>query len=128
VVVPIRELDRAAAGALAFAQSIGAALTVLQFGRDAAEERRRLRRLGLAGHADFIQLGEHVDPVDQIIEALDDIRRDDPRRTIAVVLGEVVPRWPWLRLLHDPLPRRLKSRLLRRPGTVVIEVPYRLDS
>ena len=44
------------------------------------------------------------------------------------MLPEYRTPWPWQRLLHNQSAHRLKSALIERPNTVVIEVPYHLPA
>jgi hypothetical protein len=123
VVVPVRDLDAAAVRALAYARSIATRLTVLQVpgGEEPALVRRRLRRMGLVGHIEFVELAAGVDPVEQILGSLEEIGEGRP---VAVILPTVVPDRAWLMPLH--LGGRLRRRLHARSGTAVVEVPYRV--
>ncbi|HEV8536693.1 MAG TPA: hypothetical protein VGR87_13395 [Candidatus Limnocylindria bacterium] len=126
MVVVLRDIDRAAVRALAYAESLDSALTVLQLasGEEGRRARRLLRRLGLARDAEFLELDASKDPVEQVVDYVEATARERPNGTIAVVLSEVVPGWPWLLPLHDQTPRRLKQRLREREKLVVIDVPY----
>ena len=44
-----------------------------------------------------------------------------------VVIPEYVARHWWERILYNQSARRLRSMLLGRPNTVVVDVPYRRD-
>jgi hypothetical protein len=44
-----------------------------------------------------------------------------------VVVPEYVARHWWERILYNQSARRLRSMLLGRPNTVVVDVPYRRD-
>ena len=123
-VVPIGAPDAPALRALAYARSIASHLTVLQLpSDDAALTRRRLRRLGDAFGAEFVELSPGRDPIEQIVSAIDAISADDPDHRVAVVLSGIVPRRPWLLPLHDQS-LRLRLRVLAHPKVVVIDVPY----
>jgi hypothetical protein len=123
-VVPIGALDAATLRALGYARSVASHLTILQLpGDDAALTRQRLRRLGAAVAAEFVELGAGRDPIEQIVSAIDTISADDPDHRVAVVLSGIVPRRPWLLPLHDQS-LRLKLRLLAHPKVAVIDVPY----
>jgi len=123
-VVPIGALDAAALRALGYARSVASHLTILQLpGDDAVLTRRRLRRLGAAVAAEFVELGAGRDPIERIVNAIDTISTDDPDHRVAVVLSGIVPRRPWLLPLHDQS-LRLRLRLLSHPKVAVIDVPY----
>jgi hypothetical protein len=123
-VVPIGAPDAAALRALGYARSVASRLTVLQLpGEDAALTRRRLRRLGAAAGAEFVELSSGRDPIEQVVSAIDAISADDRDHRVAVVLSGIVPRRPWLLPLHDQS-LRLKLRLFAHPAVAVIDVPY----
>ena len=65
-----------------------------------------------------------VAPVISYIDALD---RADPGQYVTVVLPEYRTAW-WQAILHNQSSRRLKNALIDRPNTVIIEVPYHLDT
>nr|WP_320130975.1 APC family permease [uncultured Holophaga sp.] len=66
--------------------------------------------------------------VEPILEELELISAEDPECTTTIILPEFVPdRW-WGNLLHNQTAWRLKARLLARPNTVVISIPYHLES
>jgi len=64
-------------------------------------------------------------PMLAYIDALDQI---DPGAYITVVLPEFMPAHFWEGLLHNQSAIRLKKALLRRPNTIVIDVPYHLEA
>ncbi|MDN5933710.1 MAG: DNA-binding protein, partial [Pseudonocardia sp.] len=51
-----------------------------------------------------------------------------PGSVVIVFVPEVVVAHGWENLLHNQSALRLKARLLRLPGVVVVDVPYRLGS
>ena len=46
---------------------------------------------------------------------------------VTVVLAEFVPRHWWEWLLHSQTATRLKTALLFRPNTIIIDVPYHFE-
>jgi len=123
-VVPIGAPDATALRALGYARSLASHLTILQLpGEDAALTRRRLRRLGAASGAAFVELSAGRDPIEQIVTTLDAISAGDPDHRVAVVVSGIVPRRPWLLPLYDQS-LRLQLRLFAHPKVVVIDVPY----
>jgi len=55
-------------------------------------------------------------------------RPTEPRGVVVVYVPEyVVAHW-WENLLHNQTALRLRAHLLRLPGVVVVDVPYRLGS
>lgn len=128
VVVPLRNLDRSALAALAYARSISQDVTALWITDDPAEA-ERIREDWPARKTD-LPLVVIDSPRRQVVMSLlaylTERERQDPLRPVAVVLADVVPRRHWRYLLHDKLPLLLKLRLYFRPNTVVVDVPYHL--
>jgi len=71
------------------------------------------------------QFRKIVEPVE---EELDRMRSAEPEFTFPVVLPEFVPEHWWVNLLHNQAALRLKATLLSKPKTVVVSIPYHLDS
>jgi hypothetical protein len=61
-----------------------------------------------------------------IISYLDALQANDPDSNVSVVLPEYRTPLPWQGWLHNQSSRRLRSALLDRPNTVVVDVPYHL--
>ncbi|MDP2876379.1 MAG: APC family permease [Holophaga sp.] len=66
--------------------------------------------------------------VEPIEEELDRMRAAEPELTFTVVLPEFVSAKWWGNLLHNQTALRLKAILISKPKTVVISIPYHLDS
>jgi len=66
--------------------------------------------------------------VEPIEEELDRMRSAEPEFTFTVVLPEFVTEHWWGNLLHNQTALRLKATLLSKPKTVVVSIPYHLDS
>lgn len=66
--------------------------------------------------------------VEPIAEELDRMRSAEPEFTFTVVLPEFVTEHWWGNLLHNQTALRLKATLLSKPKTVVVSIPYHLDS
>lgn len=62
-----------------------------------------------------------------VLRFLDDLDRRWTNDTITVVIPEFVVRRWWEQLLHNQDALFLKARLLARPNTVVISVPYHVE-
>jgi hypothetical protein len=125
VVVPVGGVDAATLRALWYASSIASHVTILQLrgGENALRVRRRLRELGIARDAEFVEPRPGGDAIDRVATTLDELSADDPDRRIAVIIPSVVPRRAWLLPLHLGS-IRMKLRLLTRRNTAVIDVPY----
>ena len=61
-----------------------------------------------------------------VLEGWPTIRASRPRSSFVVVPEFVARHW-WERLLYNQSARRLRSALLGRPHTVVVDVPYRRE-
>jgi hypothetical protein len=61
-----------------------------------------------------------------IISYLDALQASDPDNSVTVVLPEYRTPFPWQGWLHNQTSRRLRSALLDRPNTAVVDVPYHL--
>jgi amino acid transporter len=66
--------------------------------------------------------------IEPIEAELDRMRLAEPEFTFTVVLPEFVTEHWWGNLLHNQTALRLKATLLSKPKTVVISIPYHLDS
>jgi amino acid transporter len=66
-----------------------------------------------------------VEPVEH---ELDRMRAAEPEFTFTVVLPEFVSANWWGNLLHNQTALRLKATLLSKPKTVVVSIPYHLDT
>lgn len=128
VILAVDELNRATARAVAYARSISRNVTALHVTDDVSDsgalrkewERRVLDVPLVIVESEYRSL---VGPVVSYVDALD---RADPQETVTVVLPEYRARWPWQRILHNQSSQRLKTALLERRNTVVVDVPYHL--
>ncbi len=128
VLVLLARLDRASLEALAYARSIAPLVTAVHVTDDLAEGERIRARWGsleLDGDTDLVILeSPHRGLIQPLVAYLDTLQKQEPERSITVVLSEFVPRHPWEYLLYNQAALRLKLRLFFRPNTVVIDVPY----
>jgi hypothetical protein len=128
VLVLIARLDLASLEALGYARSIAPLVTAVHVTSDpgdGARLRERWRSLDIDGDADLVVLESPRRSVTRRLFAFMDAQQEqDPLRPIAVVLSELVPRRPWQYFLHNRAALGLKLRLLLRPNTIVIDVPY----
>ena len=129
VIVPVSRLDRATLYALAFARSMGQdvlAVHVADGPEDAAQMKLRWDRWGGDVPLAIVESPYRV-LIAPLVAYIDALGRQDPARTIVVVLPEFVPRHFWEFLLHNQSALRLKLRLFYRRNTIVVDVPYHLD-
>ena len=129
VIVPVSRLDRATLYALAFARSMGQdvlAVHVADGPEEAAQMRLRWVRWGGDVPLAIVESPYRV-LIAPLVAYIDALGRQDPKRTIVVVLPEFVPRHFWEFLLHNQSALRLKLRLFFRRNTIVADVPYHVD-
>jgi hypothetical protein len=63
-----------------------------------------------------------------VLEKVEQLRRDDARGYVTVILPEFVPRRLWHHLLHNQHALLIKGALLFKPNVVVTSVPYHLGA
>jgi amino acid transporter len=128
VLVLLARLDRASLEALAYARSIAPHVTAVHVTDDPAEGERMRGRwadLDVDGDTDLVILeSPYRALIPPLVAYIDALQKQEPERSLTVVLSEFVPRHPWEYLLHNQAALRLKLRLFFRPNTVVIDVPY----
>jgi hypothetical protein len=128
VLVPIDDLNRAVLRTIDYARNLSENVTALHVTDDpkeADELRERWERVVpdvpiVTIESPYRSL---IAPVFAYIDALD---KATPGIGVTVVLPEFVPAHFWEGLLHNQSAVRLKRALLKRPNTVVIDVPYHL--
>jgi len=126
VVVPIARLDRSTLGGLAYARSISLDVTAVHVTddpatADAIRQHWKERTDGIS-----LVIIESAAAIAALLGYLDEREQADPERQVVVVVSQFVPRRIWTSALHDQTAVRLKLRLLFRPNTVVVDVPYRV--
>jgi len=134
VVVPVAGINRAVVHAINVARSIGPDLMAVLV-TDNPEEGARIR-----GQWDA-QLGDVplvivespyrtvINPLLTYLDVLDQTWPEGKEKPVTfVVIPEFVARSWWERILYNQSARRLRSALLGRPHTVVVNVPYRRET
>ena len=128
--VPIADLNSLALQSLAMARSIGENVIAVHVCDDEHHISMLRARWEAWGNHVPLEIVESpyrsfIRPLLRYIDAIDKQRSDD---TLIIVLPELVAtRW-WHQLLHNQTALRLKAQLLFRPGTVVVSVPYHLQT
>jgi amino acid transporter len=128
--VPIADLNSLALQSLALARSIGENVIAVHVCDDEHHISMLRARWEAWGNHVPLEIVESpyrsfIRPLLRYIDAIDKQRNDD---TLVIVLPELVAtRW-WHQLLHNQTALRLKAQLLFRPGTVVVDVPYHLQT
>ena len=133
VVVPIPGLNRAVVQAINVARSIDddvRAVFITESPEDAEELRGQWERQ-MPGVPLVIVESPYralVGPLEAYLDVLDRAWPPDKEAPVTfVVLPEYVARHWWERILYNQSVKRLRSSLLGRPHTVVVNVPYRRE-
>lgn len=132
VLVPISSLDQVALQTLAYARSIArdtddiVMAVHISDDPEAAERLRRQWEEWQNGVPLTIIESPYRSLVGPLLAYIDTVHGQNPRKTLSVVLPEMVPAHWWEQLLHNQTALRLKGALLFRPGVVVTSVPYHL--
>ena len=133
VVVPIPGLDRASVQAINVARSIDDDVRAV-FISDDPEEARRVREdfeRQVPGVPLVVVESPYRALAGPLLAYLDVLDLawppDKPAPITFVVIPEYVARSWWERLLYNQSAKRLRSILLGRPHTVVVNVPYRRE-
>jgi hypothetical protein len=126
VIMPIDELNRATARAVAYALSISnnvVALHVTDDLEDADALRLAWERRVLDVPLVIVE-SEYRSLLGPVLAYVDSMDRAGTQQTVTVVLPEYLSRWPWQRLLPSHVTTQAGAS--QRSNIVVIEVPYHL--
>ena len=129
VLVPVDDVNQAVLRTVEFARSISDNVTAVHVTDDIDEaEELRARWDVIVADTPIVIIESpyrsFLAPMLSYIDAMDQI---DPEAYITIVLPEFVPAHFWEGILHNQSAVRLKKALLRRPNTVLIDVPYHLQ-
>jgi amino acid transporter len=133
VVVPVPALNRAVVQAINVGRSISEDLRAVYISDDPdqAVEMRRRWQLQVPGVPLVVVESPYralVGPLVAYLDVLDSAwPADRPSPITFVVVPEYVARHWWERILYNQSAKRLRTALLGRPHTVVVNVPYRRD-
>jgi len=132
-VVPVSALNRAVIRAVNVARSIAddvLAVYISSDPDDAREMRERWERQVPGVQLVIVESPYRAlaGPLMAYLDVLDRAWPPDKMQPITfVVIPEYVARHAWERILYNQSARRLRSLLVGRPHTVVVDVPYRRD-
>lgn len=129
VIVPISELNKASLRALAFARSLASnaiALHIVYEPDEVETFRQAWARWGNGTQLVFLE-SPYRAFVEPLLAYIEELHRQDPDACVTIVLPEFIPAHWWEHFLHNQTALRLKTSLLFRKNTVVIDVPYHLD-
>ena len=129
VIVPIGDLNKASLCALNFARSIGKTPLAIRIFYEPNEV--EVFRKEWAHWGDGTELVLLESPYrsfnEPLLAYIDALHRQNPEAFITVVLPEFIPAHWWEHFLHNQTALRLKTALLFRKNTVVVDVPYHLE-
>jgi amino acid transporter len=132
VIVPIASLNQVALQTLAYARSIARGpddmVSAVHVSDDpeAAQSLRMQWEEWQCGVQLTIIESPYRSLVAPLLAYIDAMHAQFPKKTLTVVLPEMVPAHWWEQVLHNQTALRLKAALLFRPGIVVADVPYHL--
>jgi amino acid transporter len=132
VIVPIASLNQIALQTLAYAQSIArgaddvvSAVHIADDPDEAEALRQKWEERQCVVQLTIIE-SPYRSLVGPLLAYIDAMHAQHPRKTLTVILPEMVPAHWWEQVLHNQTALRLKAALLFRPGVVVADVPYHL--
>lgn len=130
VVVLVGRLNRGLPPALAFAKSLHprhlVAMSVAEPDSDVDEIVRQWNEHKFGINLEVVE-SEYRDVTGPVLRYLDELDGRWSDDIIDVIIPEFVIQHWWQQVLHNQIPLAIKARLLRRPNTVVISVPFRLE-
>jgi amino acid transporter len=133
VVIPVPDINRAVVNAVNVGRSIASDVRAVYVADDAAEG-ARVRERWVRQMPDVplvVVESPYRALIGPLLSYLDVLSAawppDKPEPITFVVIPEYVARSWWERLLYNQSAKRLRSALLGRPHTVVVNVPYRRD-
>jgi amino acid transporter len=126
VIIPVPSLSRAVIRSVQFGRTLSDDVRAVHLTIDpeAAEELRREWERMLPGVPLVIVETPYRSLVLPFLHYLDVMAPTPPDTITIVVLPEYVPRHWWDRFLHNQKAHRIREALVRRPDTVVAEVPF----
>lgn len=129
VLVPITDVNQASLRALAFARTISEHPLAIHITYNASESegiRRKWTRWG--GGIELVLIeSPYRSFIDPLLAYVGALHRKDPDAYVTVVLPEFLPAHWWQNILHNQTAFRIKTALLFRKNTVLIDVPYHLQ-
>jgi hypothetical protein len=131
VILPISGVHRGTLAALRYARSLSDDVTAVHICTDAAEVERLNRKWESWGNGVRLVILDSpyrlfLEPLVGYIEEIAAQRQ--PNETLTIVVPQFVPGHWWHNLLHAQAAMLLRMVLLSKPGIVITDVPYQLDS
>ncbi len=132
-IIPVPSLNRAVVRAVSVARSISDDVLAVYISNDADQSREMRERWERQVPGVQLVIVESpyralAGPLMAYLDVLDRAWPPDKEEPITfVVIPEYVAQHWWERILYNQSSRRLRTMLLGRPHTVVVDVPYRRD-
>ena len=126
VVVPVNEVNKAAASALVYAQSLGPSVRVVHVEVDPARTpdlERDWARWDI-GYELEVRPSPYRSIIRPLVEFVSELQAETPGTLVTVVTPEFVPRHWWEHLLHNKTSLYIRTAFLFQPNVVVVAVPY----
>jgi amino acid transporter len=131
VILPVGGVHRGTLAALRYARALSDDVTAVHVSIDDAEAERLRNKWETWGEG--IRLVILESPYRQLLEPLlaylEEIgRARQPGETITIIVPQFVPKSRWANLLHTQTALWLRMALMFRPGFVIVDVPYQVES
>ncbi|QHI73524.1 APC family permease [Aminipila terrae] len=131
IVVPIASLNKAAIGALQYAQSLGGKVIALNISTD-MESMDKLKHRWNQLNTDMLLISKYspyravVTPLlDNIYQIADAAEEEDEK--ITVIVPQFMTHEPWGSVLHNHTALFIRESLLKKGNIIVATYPYNLD-
>ena len=130
VLLPVDEVNKAVLQTLDFARTVSGNITAVHItdNVEAADEVRTQWEELVPDIPIVIIESPYRSFLEPMLAYVDAMDRIDPAAYITVIIPEFVPAHFWEGLLHNQSAVQLKKALMRRPNTVLIDVPYHLEA
>ncbi|HWC30762.1 MAG TPA: APC family permease [Dehalococcoidia bacterium] len=129
VIVLVDQLNRAVLRTVAYARTLSpnAVAVHVTDDREAADAFRKQWETSVPDVPLTILESPYRSLVEPLMAYIESMDRTQPNHMVTVVLPEFVVKRFWHRILHNQLAVRMKNELIKRPNTVIVEVPYHFE-
>ena len=129
VIVLVDQINRAVLRTVAYARTLSPQAVAVHVtdDREAADAFRKQWEESVPDVPLTILESPYRSLVEPLMAYLEGVDRTQPNHMVTVVLPEFVVKRFWHKFLHNQLAVRMKNALIRRPNTVIVEVPYHFE-
>lgn len=129
VLVPVSNLNRSVARALAYARSLSSSIRAIHVTDDLeAATQLRMRWEQWVKDIPLVVIeSPYRDWIGPLVRYAESLSQQEPEAPLTVVVPEFVPKRWWEHLLHSQSALRLKLALLSKPNITVVDIPYHLE-